>query len=139
VRQSTFVVLKLNFPDSLCPCGHIAPHAETKVGRGALQSEFLLNIAVYFSSGVSSLGIKFLLSQSDHILNIREYILGDVIELLKHDCSDLVDIIVTPLDLRLIVLGQGLTQNQIDRLDNVFGFLAVHASLVQRRRVWLLW
>jgi hypothetical protein len=59
------------------------------------------------------------------VFNVGEYFLRDVVVLLNHDCSDFLDVILTPPYFLLIILRKCLTLNYINSFYDIFGDLAV--------------
>ena len=132
VRQSTLEVVELNFPDVLCFCCNVCPHAKRNVLCRLLKGKFLLLVTLNLPvAGLFSFLLQFFFGVLSIVLYIRENVLGDRIVLLNHDVSDLLYVVMAPFDLRIIILAQSLTKYALNSLNDVLGNLAVISCFLQ--------
>ena len=112
VWQATFVAVKLNLPHMLHLRRHIGPHAKNDVFLLALEGELLLGVTLDFPVLVLlPLLHQLLVCVGGVVLDVREDLLRNLIVLGDHDPSNLLDVVVAPLNLLVIILRQGFPKN----------------------------
>jgi hypothetical protein len=111
---------------------NICPHTERNVFSGFLQSKLLLLIALNLPiAWLFPLDFKFLFSILSIVLNISEDFGRDVVILVNHDLTDLLDVILAPSYLTVVVLRQRFPKQKINGFNDIFSNLAVISSLLQ--------
>jgi hypothetical protein len=128
MRQVALIETEVNLFNHLFS-NNIGPHAKRQVVCYLIKKKIRLGPAV---SSLVLVVLVFPLNLSPFfvrvdgvLLNVGKHVLANVVVLLAHDLSDLVNILLAPIYLLVVVLRQGFTQDKVNCLNYIFSNLAV--------------